>query len=351
MLVCPKCKSYMFAGRKRDVQIDCCSFCGGIWLDPGELASITSTEKDLPQEGQAESATDYPCPNCGDKLATRSYSNANPVMIDLCVKCKGVYLDKGELQKIESLTIRVDRAFPPPHKAKMAEKARWNEAVSTVYKTESPAAKSAEIDRMSFIGQVYQLLVLTLLITGGTAYYGVTSGLAVKYYLPAVIAEIIVFIFALIVRRMEGINVVALLSYTAISGFTLAAVLTQYFQKGQANIVWEAAGICTLVFLSLSAYVHTTKQDFGWMGGILFSALLILIIFGLGMLFLGNATSWFLWSCVSAFIFCGYILYDTSNVILKYNQDEVVSAVLELYLDVINLFLDLLRILSYLSRD
>jgi modulator of FtsH protease len=351
MLACPKCNSYMFAGRKKEVQIDCCSKCEGIWLDSGELAQITNTPRDLPQEGQPTDPTEYPCPHCGVKLATRPYSNDNPVMIDLCLKCSGVYLDKGELQKFDSLARKVEYSFPPPHRERMTGKARWNEAASAVYNTESPAAKSPKLDRMSFVNQVYQLLVVTLLITGGTAYWGVTSGLAQKYFLPAIIAEVVVFFIALGVRRMDGINLVALFSYTALSGFTLAAVLTNYFQQGHVNIVWEAAGISAVVFLVLSTYVHVSKQDFEWMGGVLFAGLIILIITGIGMLFLGNAFSWFLWSCVSAFIFCGYILYDTSQIILKYDTDEVVAAVLNLYLDIVNLFLDLLRILSYLSKD
>lgn len=54
---------------------------------------------------------------------------------------------------------------------------------------------------------------------------------------------------------------------------------------------------------------------------------------------------------LSILTFSGYILYDTSNILTKYETDEVVSAVLDLYLDIINLFLDILRVLSYLKRD
>ena len=42
--------------------------------------------------------------------------------------------------------------------------------------------------------------------------------------------------------------------------------------------------------------------------------------------------------------FCGYILYDTSNLIHKYGVDDYVPAALELYLDVLNLFLKVPRL-------
>ena len=232
----------------------------------------------------------------------------------------------------------------------MSNSAQRKEALSAVYGTANPVAKQPVLDRTSFIEKVYGLLVITLLVTAGSAYYGVTSGLAAKYFWPAVAAEIVVFIIALFVRRVPVINMVTLFAYTLLSGFTLAAALVKYLSSGHAVIVWEAAALTALVFTVLSIYVHITKQDFSWMGGMLLCALLILIVSGIALLFMGGAFSWFVWSAISAFIFCGFILYDTSQIILKYQTEEVVSAVIDLYLDIINLFLDLLRVLGYLSK-
>lgn len=352
MLACPKCTSYMFPGRKKGVQIDCCSSCNGIWLDKGELATIAQTAQDIPDSRQMlqSSTTNFPCPRDGTKLSEHPYSASESLLVDSCTKCSGVYLDKGELEKIEGLAKQINDVFTPQWQSQSKSQAKMNEALSSVYKTERPAAKAPVDDRTSFIEQVYLLLVATLALTAGTAYWAIVSGLATTYFVPALIAEIVVFIVCLVVRRQPGINVIALFSYTALSGFTLAAVLERYLQKGQGEIIWQSAALCALIFGILSTYVHITKRDFDWMGGILFVALIMLIVAGVGFMFFPSAFGMFMWSCVSAFIFSGFILFDTSRIILKYDTQEVVSAVLDLYLDVINLFLDLLRILSYL-RD
>ena len=53
---------------------------------------------------------------------------------------------------------------------------------------------------------------------------------------------------------------------------------------------------------------------------------------------------------LSAIIFCGYIIYDTDNLIKRYSYDEYIWAAIALYLDVINLFLSLLTILRGVDR-
>lgn len=349
MIACPKCTNYMFPGRKKGVQIDCCSSCNGIWLDKGELATIAQTKTDIPASAQFKKPTEFPCPRCGTKLSEQPYSSDGDLLVDSCTGCSGVYLDKGELEKIESLAKQIDEIFTPQWQTQSKSQAKMNEALSSVYKTERPAAKAAQNDRNTFIERVYFLLVATLVTTAGTAYWGVASGLTDRYFWPILIAEIVAFIVCLVVRRTPGINMIALFSYTALSGFTLAAVLERYLDKGQGEIIWQSAALCALIFGILSAYVHITKQDFDWMGGILLVALIMLIVAGIGFMFFPSAFGIFMWSCISAVIFSGFILYDTSRIILKYDTEEVVSAVLDLYLDVINLFLDLLRILSYLK--
>ncbi|MCC7531095.1 MAG: Bax inhibitor-1 family protein [Candidatus Melainabacteria bacterium] len=351
MIACPKCKSYMFPGRKKGVQIDCCSNCNGVWLDRGELATITQTGKDIPDaEPMSKTQTNFSCPRCGSNLNEQPYAANNSLLIDSCTGCCGVYLDKGELEKIQLLAQQIEQVFDPKWQNDSKSRAIRSEALSSIYKTESPVSKASQSDRSSFIQRVYMLLIVTLLVTAAGAYYGVTTGLAVKYFFPALIAELIVFFIALGVRRMPVINMVVLFTYTSLSGFTLACVIERYLSRGQADIVWQAGVLCAVIFGVLSTYVHVTKKDFDWMGGFLFVALIGLILTGIAFFFWPNSFAMFAWSCISAFVFSGFILYDTSRILLKFDTNEVVSAVLELYLDVVNLFLDLLRILSYLRK-
>lgn len=52
-----------------------------------------------------------------------------------------------------------------------------------------------------------------------------------------------------------------------------------------------------------------------------------------------------IYGCVASIIFCGYIVYDTDNLIKRHSYDEYIWAAVSLYLDVINLFLSLLSLL------
>jgi FtsH-binding integral membrane protein len=48
---------------------------------------------------------------------------------------------------------------------------------------------------------------------------------------------------------------------------------------------------------------------------------------------------------IASLIFCGYIIYDTDNIIKRYSYDEYIWAAVSLYLDIINLFLSLMQVL------
>lgn len=52
-----------------------------------------------------------------------------------------------------------------------------------------------------------------------------------------------------------------------------------------------------------------------------------------------------IYGCLASIIFCGYIVYDTDNLIKRHSYDEYIWAAISLYLDVINLFLSLLTLL------
>ena len=58
-----------------------------------------------------------------------------------------------------------------------------------------------------------------------------------------------------------------------------------------------------------------------------------------------------IFSLVGALLFVGYILYDTSVIVHHLGPDDYVVAAVTLYLDIINLFLDFLKILRYLNDD
>ncbi|RYG62174.1 BAX inhibitor (BI)-1/YccA family protein, partial [bacterium] len=104
--------------------------------------------------------------------------------------------------------------------------------------------------------------------------------------------------------------------------------------------------LTTITFGALTAYAFVSKKDFSFMGGILFVGLIGLVLGGLANAFLFHSplTS-YLMAWFTLLIFSGYVLYDTSNIMQRYDTKGYCSAALSLFLDFFNMFIAILRIL------
>jgi len=132
--------------------------------------------------------------------------------------------------------------------------------------------------------------------------------------------------------------------FVTLMGMLVGVVCVAYAERGSGDAIWQALLVTSTEFVLLSAYVHITKKDFSWLGGYLFVSLWALIFMGILSWFLGSSILNFMVSVAGVLVFTGYILYDTSNIIHKYGPDDYIIAEVELYLDIINLFLYLLAL-------
>ena len=162
------------------------------------------------------------------------------------------------------------------------------------------------------------------------------------------ILQIALIFFASFAARKPGLSMVALFSFTTVSGLTLGPLL---YQVGP-SIAAEAFALTAITFAGLSMYVVYSKKDFSFMSGFLMTGLIVLVVGGLlNMFFIQSGMMHFVMSGASVLLFSGFILYDTSNIMRYYGTDEYVSATLALYLDVLNLFIALLSILGIMSDE
>ena len=131
----------------------------------------------------------------------------------------------------------------------------------------------------------------------------------------------------------------------------IAKLLTLNVAEYTIGVI-PAAGITTLVmFGGLTAVAFLTKKDFSFLGGILgmsmFAAIALIVV---SMIFGFQLGIWF--SAAMVIAACGYILYDTSNIIHHYRTDQYVAASLALFASVALLFWYVMQILMSLSsRD
>ena len=217
-----------------------------------------------------------------------------------------------------------------------------------------PVASVTVQDRLAFLKKVYGLLAASLFTAAIGAYMG--AGPLFQVVAPNIfllfIAQIGLIFFASYAAQKPGLNMVALFSFTTVSGLTLGPVLAMYVMAGRSHIITEPFLLTALIFTALTLYVVFSRKDFSFMSGFLFTGLIIVVVGGLlNALVFQSPMGQFMISGVVVFLFSGFILYDTSNILRNYSTDQHVSATLALYLDVLNLFVALLSILGLVRDD
>jgi modulator of FtsH protease len=191
----------------------------------------------------------------------------------------------------------------------------------------------------------YTLLSATLLFTAGVTWVTQDIVLPPWAYIGSMIGSF-ALLFAVIGLRNSAFGLLALFGFAGLEGLSLGPVINSYLHmpSGSATVA-EASGLTALAFLSLSAYVHVTRRDFSALRGMLFVGLVVVVIASIIGIFVPSQAFQMAIAGVSALVFCGYILYDTSEIIHG-GETNYILAAMRLYLDILNLFMSLLRLLS-----
>ena len=136
--------------------------------------------------------------------------------------------------------------------------------------------------------------------------------------------------------------------YSGLMGMSLASLGFTY----TGTSITKTLFICSAMFGGMSIYGYTTKKDLTSMGSFLYMGLMGLVLTSIINMFMQNSAIEFALSVVGVLVFTGLIAYDTQKLKALYyqgadNSDKMgIMAALTLYLDFINLFIFLLRLLG-----
>jgi FtsH-binding integral membrane protein len=204
----------------------------------------------------------------------------------------------------------------------------------------------------SFIRRVYFLLSLQLLLTGSVSAISLSYP---TYFLwirnPEINLVCMFFTLPLLCalpawKHKFPWNIILLFGFTLSMSIMVAYIVSTINDNG---IVIQSLLITTIIFISLTLVTFQTKYDFSFLGMWLFVCISSIVLFSLLNLIFMSQMLHLVMSWVSVVVFSGYILYDTSNLIHQYGPDDAIEACINIYLDIINLFISLLSILS--NRD
>ncbi len=211
-------------------------------------------------------------------------------------------------------------------------------------------SSTRELGDNRVLRNTYLLLSMTLLFSAATA--GVSMALQLPH--PGLLLTLLGYfglLFATAKFRDSGLGLVFVFALTGFMGLTLGPILSSYLSMpGGGQIVMNAMAATGIIFLSLSAYVLTTKRDFSFMGGFLMVGIVLAFLAGLGAIFFEIPALSLAVSSMFVLLMAGLILYETSNIIHG-GETNYIMATTTLFVSIFNLFTSLLHLLGFMGGE
>jgi len=148
-------------------------------------------------------------------------------------------------------------------------------------------------------------------------------------------------------KNVYPLNYILLFVFTVLESFIIGIFCVLYYADGHGLQIIISALLTCFIFIALTVFTFISKADFGFLGPFLFASILILIFWGLILSFIAAFSTVTIgismtFSLFGAVLFCGFIIYDTNQIINNMGVDDYIIAAIELYLDIINLFMYIL---------
>ena len=232
--------------------------------------------------------------------------------------------------------------------------------------TDRSAATQADIDvgLRDYMLRIYNYMASALALTGIVAYVAAMGGrdsfIAHIYHTP-LMWLVILAPLGLVMVLSYGLNRLSVAAaqgifwaYAALMGLSMSTIFLVYTGESIARVFFITAG----TFTAMSLYGYTTKRDLSRFGAFLFMGLIGIVIASLVNIFVGSSALSFAISVIGVLVFTGLTAYDTQSIKEMYYEGDgyelagkkSVMGALRLYLDFINLFMMLLRLMGT-ARD
>ena len=224
-----------------------------------------------------------------------------------------------------------------------------------------PAGQAASQASTIFLAKVFNWMAIGLGLTALVAFFTAASGIVelmkqnqlLFYGLIFGELGLVIYLSARIQQMTASRATIMFLIYSALNGATLSVILLLYTATSVAGAFIIAAGM----FAAMAVYGTVTKKDLSSMGSFMFMGLIGMIIASVVNIFMGSAMISWVISAVGVIVFTGLTAYDVQKIsaygaggIMESGESAIrkgaIMGALALYLDFINLFLSLLRLMG-----
>jgi FtsH-binding integral membrane protein len=208
----------------------------------------------------------------------------------------------------------------------------------------------------TYMLSVYNYMAMGLGLTGGVALLVVSSPALLNAIMPMMLLFVLapiglVFFLSFRINSIQYSTAQMLFwLYAALNGVAFSVIFLAYTYESIARVFFITAGM----FAAMSLYGYTTKRDLTGLGSFLFMGLIGIILASIVNIFLASSMLQFIVSVAGVLVFTGLTAYDTQSIKEGYVEGSAADVVgkraifgaLRLYLDFINLFLMLLRLVG-----
>ena len=202
----------------------------------------------------------------------------------------------------------------------------------------------------------YALLALTMLPTIAGAWLGIVFKFTFFGAHPAIgfiafLAIAFGFFYGIEKTKNSGMGVLLLLGFTFFMGLMLSRLLGAVLGLANgASLIALAFGGTAIIFVSMATLATTIKRDLSGMGKFLFVGVIMLLLAAFANIFLQLPVLMIVISLIAIAIFSAFMLYDVNRIVTG-GETNYITATLALYLDVFNVFSNLLALLGITSSD
>jgi modulator of FtsH protease len=219
-------------------------------------------------------------------------------------------------------------------------------------------SEQALMESHRVLRNTYWLLAISMIPTILGAWLGVQMGFTFFSHnsgigFVAFLAIAFGFFYAIEKTKNSGVGVAVLLGFTFFMGLMLSRLIGQIlgFSNG-ASLIMLAFGGTATIFAVMATVATVSKTNFSGLGKWLFAGVLVILLAGFANIFLHLPALYLVVSVLAIVIFSAYILFDVQQII-NGGETNYISATLNIYLDIYNIFANLLALLGIFggSRD
>ena len=204
-------------------------------------------------------------------------------------------------------------------------------------------------ERATLVRRTYSLVFVSVLVTIFGASFGLSQPalmqMVAQHPFLTMIAVFAPLLIATRTRQQFPANIGFVLLFTFIEGIWISPLL-YFYGRTQPGLITEAAGLTISAFGVLTLYSFVSRRDFSAWGSFFMVGLWVLIATMFINFFFRNQTADLWLASATVLVFSGLLVFDTWRLRNVYGPDDYVGAAVNIYLDLLNMFLAVIRILG-----